>query len=48
VRLLLHDPRRRAQFGLAARRRAEEFSWARAVAALRSVCSSLPPRESEA
>ncbi|MBV9172289.1 MAG: glycosyltransferase family 4 protein [Chloroflexi bacterium] len=48
VRLLLHDPRRRAQFGLAARRRAEQFSWASTVTQMETVLRGLQLRASEA
>jgi glycosyltransferase involved in cell wall biosynthesis len=48
VRLLLHDPSRRANFGRAARRRAEQFSWAHTITAMEAVLRSLPLQASEA
>jgi glycosyltransferase involved in cell wall biosynthesis len=48
VRLLLHDVRRRAMFGAAARRRAEQFSWAETVQAMEAVLRSLPSATSAA
>jgi glycosyltransferase involved in cell wall biosynthesis len=44
VRLVLHDPDRRASFGSAARRRAEVFSWQRTAAEMSRVCADLPTR----
>ncbi|HEX8967067.1 MAG TPA: glycosyltransferase family 4 protein [Chloroflexota bacterium] len=41
VRLLLHDAGRRAAFGEAARRRAEQFSWQQTAAAMEAVCQRL-------
>ncbi|HEY0583152.1 MAG TPA: glycosyltransferase family 4 protein [Chloroflexota bacterium] len=41
VRLLLHDGRRHSDFGRAARRRAEEFSWRRTVEGIEAVCLRL-------
>jgi len=41
VRLLVHDPRRRHAFGLAARGRAEQFSWQRTAAEMARVCEHL-------
>jgi glycosyltransferase involved in cell wall biosynthesis len=41
VRLLLHDGRRQSDFGRAARRRAEEFSWRRTVEGIEAVCLRL-------
>ena len=41
VRLLLHDARRRQQFGDAARRRAEQFSWQQTAEAMEAVCRRL-------
>jgi glycosyltransferase involved in cell wall biosynthesis len=45
VRLLLHDDDRRRAFGLAARGRAEQFSWRRTAEAIEAVCERLarPP-----
>jgi glycosyltransferase involved in cell wall biosynthesis len=41
VRLLLHDPQRRARFGEAARARAEQFSWQRTAEEMERVCRRL-------
>jgi glycosyltransferase involved in cell wall biosynthesis len=41
VRLLLHDARRRQQFGAAGRWRAEQFSWQQTGAEMEAVCGSL-------
>ena len=41
VRLLLHDPRRRLDFGQAARVRAEKFSWQQTAAEMELVCQRL-------
>src|SRR5579864_576606 len=41
VRLLLRDPRRRRQFGEAARARAEAFSWQETATRMEAVCERL-------
>jgi glycosyltransferase involved in cell wall biosynthesis len=41
VRLLLHDPRRRREFGDAGRWRAEQFSWQQTGMEMEVVCHGL-------
>ncbi len=41
VRLLLHDTQRRQRFGVAARARAEQFSWQRTADEMQRVCQHL-------
>jgi len=41
VRLLLHDARRRREFGQAGRSRAEQFSWQQTAAQMEAVCQRL-------
>lgn len=41
VRLLLRDPRRRREFGEAARARAEQFSWQQTALEMEAVCQQL-------
>jgi glycosyltransferase involved in cell wall biosynthesis len=50
VRLVLHDARRRREFGDAARSRAEQFSWQQTAAGMEAVCRRLTraPGESPA
>ena len=43
LRLVLHDPRRRARFGEAARARAAQFSWQQTAAQMEAVCQRLVP-----
>jgi glycosyltransferase involved in cell wall biosynthesis len=48
IRLLLHDPDRRHAFGLAARRRAEQFTWQRSAAGIEVACQYLSARPAPA
>jgi glycosyltransferase involved in cell wall biosynthesis len=41
VRLLMHDTQQRRAFGVAARRRAEGFSWQRTAQGIEAICQRL-------